>query len=83
MKGGDRRNGENEKGGNSHEEAASSMMGIKHVVIWGKGSKGVGACVQTDAVKSNLKEKWFSMIKKKNDISYQKTKPINTREKTM
>lgn len=48
----------------------------------GKEAQGwVPACGQTDAVKRNLEEKWFNTIKKKNDISYQKTKPTY-REKT-
>lgn len=72
--------GETGKGGHLHEAAASSMMGIKFTMTWGKGN---GGYVRKDFIQRNQNEQWFTRIKRKNAIIYQKTKSTETSGKTM
>ena len=44
--GGNWRDGENGRGGDLHEEAASSMLGVNLAMMWGKDDMGVAVCVE-------------------------------------
>jgi len=44
--GGNWRDRENGRGGDLHEEAASSMLGVNLAMMWGKDDMGVAVCVE-------------------------------------